>query len=53
MTNEERLALIKERLQKISALAGNPHWTADRRWTIQSYADQCLHLMWEIDRDRP
>lgn len=36
------LSRIKSRITRISALASNPHWTADRRWTIAELSQGCL-----------
>lgn len=38
---------VVELLKQIEALANNPHWTADRRWTIAAKAKQARKLIEE------
>ena len=42
--DEQALRLVVEALSRINALAGNPHWTSDRRWKIQEISQDALRL---------
>jgi hypothetical protein len=44
-------AELKDLLKRIEALALNPHWTSDRRWTIGELAGKALRVI-EREDDR-
>jgi hypothetical protein len=49
----EALKGIEERLRKIEALASNPHWHNDRRYTIEVLARESQDLLGVFVKEVP